>query len=83
MVVRPSNGTWYILYSSLGYSAANSYQWGLPGDIPIAGDFDGDGKTELTVWRPSDGTWYIRYSSLGYSAANTFQWGLPQDSPVR
>ena len=81
-VFRPSNGTWYIRYSSLGYNGANTYQWGLPGDIPISGDFDGDGKTDLTVFRPSNGTWYILYSSLGYSAANSFQWGLPGDVPV-
>jgi hypothetical protein len=81
-VFRPSNGTWYIRYSSLGYNGANTYQWGLPGDIPISGDFDGDGKTDLTVFRPSNGTWYIRYSSLGYNGANTYQWGLPGDIPI-
>ena len=47
-VFRPSSGTWYVRYSSLGYNVAESdqVQWGLPGDIPIAGDFDGDGKTD-------------------------------------
>jgi hypothetical protein len=81
-VFRPSIGTWYIRYSSLGYNGSNSYQWGLPGDIPISGDFDGDGKTDLTVFRPSNGTWYIRYSSLGYNGANSYQWGLPGDIPI-
>jgi hypothetical protein len=79
---RPSTGTWYVRYSSLGYSAAASaLQWGLPGDVPISGDFDGDGKTDLTVFRPSNGTWFLRYSSLGYSIASSvaFQWGLPGD----
>jgi hypothetical protein len=85
-VFRPSNGTWYVRTSSLGYSiaAAIAFQWGLLGDVPISGDFDGDGKSELTVFRPSDGTWYIRYSSLGYSiaGADAFQWGLPGDIPL-
>lgn len=26
-------------------------QWGLPGDIPLTGDFDGDGKSDFTVVR--------------------------------
>ena len=85
-VFRPSNGTWYIRQSSVGYSVASSstYQWGLPGDLPISGDFDGDGKVDLTVWRPSNGTWYIRYSSLGYSFANfgQYQWGVSGDVPI-
>ena len=85
-VFRPMNGTWYVRYSSRGYSTAtaNAFQWGLPGDVPISGDFDGDGKIELTVFRPSNGTWYVRYSSQGYNVAGyqTFQWGLPGDVPL-
>jgi uncharacterized repeat protein (TIGR03803 family) len=85
-VFRPLNGTWYIRYSSLGYSIGNSstVQWGLPGDVPISADFDGDGTIELTVFRPLNGTWYIRYSSQGYSiaSAGVYQWGLPGDIPL-
>ena len=36
-VWRPSNGTWYLLFSTSGYSyaSAKGYQWGLPGDLPV------------------------------------------------
>jgi subtilisin-like proprotein convertase family protein len=84
VVFRPQTGTWYVRYSSSGYTTADAIQWGLPGDIPISGDFDGDGKLELTVWRPSNGTWYVRYSSQNYALGSSlaFQWGLPGDVPI-
>src|SRR5207253_8660286 len=60
---RPSTGIWYILRSSDG--RLQQVTWGAPGDVPVTGDFDGDGKTDVATFRPSAGIWYILRSSDG------------------
>src|SRR6202040_3307202 len=75
-------GMWYMRTSTTGYAGTLSYQWGLPGDVPVPGDYDGDGHTALAVFRPARGMWYIRQSSTGYTTSVAYQWGLPGDIPV-
>ena len=42
--------------------------------MPVPGDYDGDGRTDVAVWRPSEGVWYIIRSSDHVAFAQ--QWGL-------
>ena len=54
--------------------------WGLAGDIPTGGDFDGNGQLDMTVFRPSDGVWY---SIFGENDQFRFvSWGTAGDKPV-
>ncbi|HSK71903.1 MAG TPA: VCBS repeat-containing protein, partial [Pyrinomonadaceae bacterium] len=69
-VFRPSNGSWYILNSSGGYSVV---KWGLAQDVPIPGDYDGDGRTDVAVYRYGNNSWYILRSSD--NTAFIRQWG--------
>ncbi len=56
------------------------FQWGLSGDIPVGGDYDGDTLTDYTVFRPSDGIWYLKQSSDNQTRG--FRWGKAGDKPV-
>lgn len=35
-------------------------RFGRPSDMPISGDWDGDGTTEIGIWRPAEGTFWPR-----------------------
>ena len=59
---RPSTGQWFLSRTTAGFSSQN---WGQSGDIPVAADYDGDGKTDIAVFRPSNANWYIIQSTAG------------------
>lgn len=42
-------------------------------------DFDGDGRTDLSVFRPSEGNWYLNRSTAGFSV---IKWGISSDTLV-
>ena len=77
-VWRPSNGVWYVMGGPGSQQTITG--WGVSGDIPSPGDYDGDGKTDFTVWRASNATWYSINSSNGQG--NYYYFGTSGDKPV-
>jgi hypothetical protein len=89
-VFRPSDGYWYIDLSGNhkfdGCGVDGCYNFGMNGDLPVAGDWNYDGVAEIGVFRPSTGKWYLdlngnrQWDGCGVDACLTF--GMDGDLPV-
>ncbi len=67
------NPGWYVDTIRVNGNYACSFN---PTAVRSRADFDGDGKTDLSVFRPSEGNWYLNRSTDGFIVAN---WGLSSD----
>jgi hypothetical protein len=45
-------------------------------------DFDGDRRTDVTVFRPTTGAWYMLLSSTGFTNFSWDTWGAQGDQPL-
>jgi uncharacterized delta-60 repeat protein len=79
-VFRPSEGNWYILFSSGGWTGLH---FGQNGDLPVTGDYDDDGKADVAVIRRENGltTWFILQSSNNQFLG--IQFGLDSDKTAQ
>jgi len=69
-VFRPSARTFYLDYNGNGAWDGPSIDkvcgpFGIGTDLPVAGDWDGDGQAEIGVFRPSARTFYLDYNGNG------------------
>jgi C1A family cysteine protease len=89
-VFRPSTHQFYLDYNGNGVwngaSVDRQYNFGLTGDIPVSGDWDMNGKTEIGVFRPSTHVFYLDYNGNGVwngaSVDRQYNFGLTGDIPV-
>lgn len=55
----PKTATFYLRYTNAPGPPDRVARFGAPGDVPVVGDWDGNGTTDLGVYRPSDRTFRI------------------------
>ena len=79
-VFRPTNGLLYLKNSNVSGFAELALNYGLPGDYPVVGDWDGNGTTTIGVYR--NGNFYLRNENTIGFAAVVFPFGNPGDQPV-
>ena len=89
-VFRPSNGMWFLDRSGNGaWNDCNTdkcINFGIEGDVPVTGDWNGDGSTKIGVFRPSIGWWFLDYSGNGQwdgcTTDRCYNFGISEDTPV-
>jgi hypothetical protein len=54
--------------------------FGAAGDLPLAGDWDGNGTTTIGLYRPSGNFFFLRNSNSAGFPDITVQYGAPGDS---
>ncbi len=83
VVVRAAGGagsqlTWYTKIN--GGSPDTPRDWGVNSDIFLCGDYDGDGRSDVTIFRQTTGTFYILQSAT--LTLRTDQLGQSGDDPT-
>ena len=79
-VFRPSNGVIFLKNSNTTGIADLGLNYGLPGDYPVVGDWDGNGTVTIGIYR--NGSFYLRNSNTNGFADVVFPFGLPGDQPL-
>ena len=78
------NGFWFLdRNGDFSFDAPTEMiSFGMPGDTPVRGDWNGDGFDEVGVY--VSGVWSIDLNGNGVvdAATETFSWGLPGWTPV-
>jgi Zn-dependent metalloprotease len=79
-VFRPVNGLLYLKNSNSSGFADAALNYGLPGDYPVVGDWDGNGTVTIGIYR--NGTFFLRNSNTLGFAEVVFPFGNPGDQPI-
>jgi len=77
---QPGSFTWSLTNTN-DFPVTISVGYGIPGDIPVTGDFDGIDEDNIGVFRQSSGQWFLSNQFAFPVDINTF-FGIASDRPV-
>ncbi len=82
--VGSGDQSYFYFRGSLDNPTGNITQvsWGLNGDIPIPGDYDGDGKADFVIRRAKTGGSTAFWMNQSAEGINVIDFGLETDRPV-
>jgi hypothetical protein len=89
-VFRPSTGMWFLDVNGNGQwdgcGTDRCINFGTSGDLPVTGDWNGDGIYEVGTFRPTTGYWYLDLNGNGQwdgcGVDGCYYFGTAADLPV-
>jgi hypothetical protein len=74
-----ARGQWHVRARD---GTVSTFYYGIPGDVPLLGDWDCDGLDTVGMYRPSNGFTYLRNSNTFGIGEIEFFIGVPGDVPL-
>lgn len=88
-VFTPATGQWQVTTGINGANANNSFPTanftfalGQNGDVPVAGDWDGNGFDSVGVFRPGNSNWFLSNGFAGTIDITPFIFGSLGSKPI-
>ncbi|WIM92995.1 GH25 family lysozyme [Actinoplanes oblitus] len=80
----PSGHSFHLLAANAAGNSRWAFQYGAVGDLPVTGDWDGNGKDSVGVFRPGtdSGTFHLSNDLTSGTSDYAFASGLPTDLPL-
>lgn len=73
-------GLWTTTSDNANGAIVTQFGYGIPGDVPICGDWDGDGRDSVGIFR--SGTWALRNGPGAGAPDSVFGYGIAGDLPI-
>lgn len=81
-IFRASTSTFHLKFSNEAGIADISTNFGLSSDMPLSGDWDGDGIDTIGLYRPSQGMFMLNHQNTDGAPDIYILYGAPGDKPV-
>ncbi|MBX3085093.1 MAG: DUF2341 domain-containing protein [Anaerolineae bacterium] len=82
-IFRPTTTTFYLRYANSTGQADKELTFGAATDLPVAGDWNGDGIDTIGIYRTSTGQFFLTDAqNAPLTVDYNFVFGVPGDTPI-